>query len=201
MNNENLSDFYKVPDIKFDISRLRSDLEKVLKNKKFNTLGIKNFGAIPLNQIPGDRKSIEGHNVRGTYWTLPDESGKEAVRDIPVAENKYTQLVSDFHNTYFEEVYNTLKKKFKLGRVRILLKEPRSTLSWHRDPESRLHVPIITNLGCRMVIDNIAQHMPADGTVTITNNTKYHNFFNGGEEARIHLVACVLENPFKNHGN
>ena len=201
MNNENLSDFYKVPDIKFDISRLRSDLEKVLKEKKFNTLGIKNFGAIPLNQIPGDRKSIEGHNVRGTYWTLPDETGKEVVRDMPVAENKYIQLVPYFQNTYFEEVYNTLKKKFKLGRVRILLKEPRSTLSWHRDPESRLHVPIITNLGCRMVIDNVAQHMPADGTVTITNNTKYHNFFNGGEEARIHLVACVLENPFKNHGN
>ena len=201
MNNENLSDFYKVPDIKFDISRLRSDLEKVLKEKKFNTLGIKNFGAIPLNQIPGDRKSIEGHNVRGTYWTLPDETGKEVVRDMPVAENKYTQLVPYFQNTYFEEVYNTLKKKFKLGRVRILLKEPRSTLSWHRDPESRLHVPIITNLGCRMVIDNVAQHMPADGTVTITNNTKYHNFFNGGEEARIHLVSCVLENPFKNHGN
>ena len=201
MNNENLSDFYKVPDIKFDISRLRSDLEKVLKEKKFNTLGIKNFGAIQLNQIPGDRKSIEGHNVRGTYWTLPDETGKEVVRDMPVTENKYTQLVPYFQNTYFEEVYNTLKKKFKLGRVRILLKEPRSTLSWHRDPESRLHVPIITNLGCRMVIDNVAQHMPADGTVTITNNTKYHNFFNGGEEARIHLVACVLENPFKNHGN
>ena len=120
---------------------------------------------------------------------------------MPVAENKYTQLVSDFQNTYFEEVYNTLKKKFKLGRVRILLKEPRSTLSWHRDPESRLHVPIITNLGCRMVIDNVAQHMPADGTVTITNNTKYHNFFNGGEEARIHLVACVLEDPFNNYGN
>ena len=201
MNNENLSDFYKVPDIKFDISRLRSDLEKVLKEKKFNTLGIKNFGAIPLNQIPGDRKSIEGHNVRGTYWTLPDETGKEVVRDMPVAENKYTQLVPYFQNTYFEEVYNTLKKKFKLGRVRILLKEPRSTLSWHRDPESRLHVPIITNLGCRMVIDNVAQHMPADGTVTITNNTKYHNFFNGGEQERIHLVACVLEDPFKNHGN
>ena len=201
MNKEYLSDFYKVPDIKFDISRLRSDLKKVLKKKKFNTLGIKNFGAIPLNQIPGDEKSIEGHNIRGTYWTLPDESGKEAVRDIPVAENKYTELVSEFRNTYFEEVYNTLKKKFKLGRVRILLKEPRSTLSWHRDPESRLHVPIITNLGCRMVIDNVAQHMPADGTVTITNNTKYHNFFNGGEQGRIHLVACVLESPFKNHGN
>ena len=201
MNNIEFNDFYKVPNIKFDISRLKFDLKKILNKKKFNSLGIKNFGAISLNQIPGDKDSIEGHNVRGTYWTLPDETGKEAVRDVPIDESKYTELVSDFQNTYFEKVYNTLRKKFKLGRVRILLKEPRSTLSWHRDPEPRLHIPIITNLGCRMVINNIAQHMPADGTVTITNNTKYHNFFNGGEQERIHLVACVLEDPFKNHGN
>ena len=200
MNETEFSDFYNVPNIIFDISKLRADLEKVLKKKKFNTLGIKNFGAIPLNEIPGNKESIIGHNVRGTYWTLPDESGKEAMRDMPVDESKYTQLISDFHNTYFEEVYNTLKKKFKLGRIRILLKEPRSTLSWHRDPEPRLHIPIITNLGCRMVIENISKHMPADGTVTITNNTKYHNFFNGGEQERIHLVACVLEDPFKIHG-
>ena len=201
MDNIEYKDFYKVPNIRFDISKLKFDLKKILNKKKFNSLGIKNFGAISLNQIPGDKDSIEGHNVRGTYWTLPDETGKEAVRDVPIDESKYTELVSDFQNTYFEKVYNTLRKKFKLGRVRILLKEPRSTLSWHRDPEPRLHIPIITNLGCRMVINNIAQHMPADGTVTITNNTKYHNFFNGGEQERIHLVACVLEDPFKNHGN
>ena len=196
MNNNALNDFYKVPNIKFDISKLKLDLKKILTKKKFNSLGIKNFGAISLNQIPGNKVSTEGHNVRGTYWTLPDETGKEAVRDIPIDESKYTELVSEFQNTYFEEVYNTLKKKFKLGRVRILLKEPRSTLSWHRDPEPRLHIPIITNVGCSMVIENVAMHLPADGNVTITNNTKYHNFFNGGEQDRIHLVACMLENRF-----
>ena len=197
MDKIEFNDFYKVPNIKFDISKLRLDLEKVLKKKKFNTLDINHFGAIPLNEIPGDKKSTEGHNIRGTYWTLPDETGKEEIRDMPIDETKYTQLVSDFNDTYFEEVYNILKKNFKIGRVRILLKEPRSTLSWHRDPEPRLHIPIITNLGCRMVIENIANHLPADGSVTITNNLKYHNFFNGGEQNRIHLVACVLENPFK----
>jgi hypothetical protein len=201
MNNIEYNDFYKVPNIRFDISKLKFDLKKILNNKKFNSLGIKNFGAISLNQIPGEKDSTQGHNVRGTYWTLPNETGKEEMRDIPIDESKYTELVSDFQNTYFEEVYNILRKNFKLGRVRILLKEPRSTLSWHRDPEPRLHIPIITNPGCRMVIENIAKHMPADGTVTITNNTKYHNFFNGGEQERIHLVACVLDDPFKNHGN
>ena len=48
-----------------------------------------------------------------------------------------------------------------------------------------------------MVIENVAKHLPADGHVTITNNTKFHNFFNGVEQARIHLVVCVLENPLK----
>jgi len=194
--NLNFEDFYKVPDLSFDVEKLKVDLEGVLKKKNFNTLGIKNFGAISLNQIPNDESSITGNNVRGVYWTKPDETGKEVSRDVQIDESKYTQLVSDFQNTYFAEVYETLRKKFKLGRVRILLKEPRSTLSWHRDPEPRLHIPIITNPGCMMVIENVAKHLPADGSVTITNNTKYHNFFNGGEQDRIHLVACLLENPF-----
>lgn len=196
MNSVQFKDFYTIPDLNFDISRLRSDLDIVLKKRNFNSLGVAHFGAIPINQIPNDDNSIDGHNLRGKYWTIADESGKEVSRDIEIDESKYTQLVSEFENTYFKEVYETLRKKFKLGRVRLLLKEPRSTLSWHKDPEPRLHIPIITNLGCSMVIENVAKHLPADGNVTITNNTKYHNFFNGGEQARIHLVACLLEDPF-----
>jgi len=198
MTNLNFSNFYQVPDLQFNIHEMRSALENILKAKGFQSPeGVTNFGAIPLNQIPNDDKSTEGNNIRGIYWTIPDEKGKEVARDVPIDESKYTQILPEFENTYFNEVYNVLSKKFKLGRVRLLLKEPRSTLSWHKDPEPRLHVPIITNLGCSMVIENIAKHLPADGKVTITNNTKYHNFFNGGEQARIHLVACVLESPFK----
>ena len=196
MQQVSFNDFHKVPDLKFDIEKLRNDLNVILKKRNFDTPGISHFGAIALNQIPNDPNSIKGHNIRGQYWTIPDETGKEVSRDIKIDESKYTQVTPEFENTYFQEVYETLKKKFKIGRVRILLKEPRSTLSWHKDPEPRLHIPIITNLGCSMVIENVAKHLPADGSVTITNNTKYHNFFNGGEQARIHLVACVLENPF-----
>ena len=196
MAEMSFEDFYKVPDLKFDIFRLRKDLEKVLERKKFESPGVTHFGAIPLNRVPNDKSSIEGNNVRGKYWTIADESGKEVSRDIDIDESKYTELVPEFEDTYFKEVYNSLKNRFKLGRVRLLLKEPRSTLSWHKDPEPRLHIPIVTNKGCMMVIENVAKHMPADGTATITNNKKFHNFFNGGEQARVHLVACVLEDPF-----
>jgi len=190
-------DFYQVPNLDFDVLRLREDLKKILENKKFNSPGVTHFGAIPINQIPNDENSIKGNNIRGKYWTIADDTGKEVSRDIDIDESKYTQLIPEFEKTYFKEVYETLSKKFNLGRVRLLLKEPRSTLSWHKDPECRLHVPIITNKGCSMVIENVAKHLPADGKVWITNNTKYHNFFNGGEQARVHLVACVLDSPFK----
>ena len=191
------TDFHTVKDLKFDIKKLQEALEQVLKIKKYDTAGgITNFGAICLNQIPGKPESTKGNNARGVYWTKPDQAGKEVTRDKMIDETAYTEFVKDFEHTYFNEVYERLSRKFKLGRVRILLKEPRSTLSWHRDPEPRLHIPIITNPGCIMVIENVAKHLPADGNVWITNNTKYHNFFNGGEQNRIHLVACVLENPF-----
>ena len=196
MASVNFEDFYEVPNLNFDILKLREDLDKILENKKFNSPGVTHFGAIPINQIPNDESSIKGNNIRGRYWTIADDTGKEVSRDIDIDESKYTQLVPEFEKTYFKEVFETLKERFKLGRVRLLLKEPRSTLSWHKDPECRLHVPIITNKGCSMVIENVAKHLPADGKVWITNNTKYHNFFNGGEQARIHLVACVLDSPF-----
>ena len=152
MINVSFDDFYKVPDLKFDISRLRQDLEKILEQKKFKSPGVTHFGAIPVNQIPNDKNSINGNNIRGKYWTIADDTGKEVARDIDIDESKYTQIVPEFEKTYFKEVLEALNSRFKLGRVRLLLKEPRSTLSWHKDPECRLHVPIITNKGCSMAV-------------------------------------------------
>ena len=190
------NDFQK-QDVKFDISKLKQACDDVLRIRGFDTsLGIPHFAGISLNQIPGDPDSIKGNNVRGIYWTRPDSTGVEVQRESKIDEGKYTEFVEEFKNTYFKEVYDELTKKFKLGRMRLLLKEPRSTLSWHRDPEPRLHIPIYTNPGAIMVVDKVAKHMPADGSVWITNNTKYHNAFNGGEENRVHLVACVLNYKF-----
>ena len=194
---DNFKDFHKVKGMNFDIPKLKSSLEEVLKIREYDSAnGIPNFAAICLNQIPGDPDSIKGNKARGVFWTKPNASGKEVSRDVAIDESQYTEFVKDFENTYFKEVYDILSSKFKLGRVRILLKEPRTTLSWHRDPEPRLHIPIITNPGCLQVIENVAKHLPADGSVWITNNTKYHNAFNGGEENRVHLVACLTDYKF-----
>ena len=193
----NTADFHTVKDLKFDSKKLQEALTDILKIKKYdNAGGVTNFGAICLNQIPGDPNSTKGNNARGIYWTKPDHTGSESSRDKKINESAYTEFVKDFEKTYFKKVYDELSKRFKIGRFRILLKAPRSTLSWHRDPEPRLHIPIITNPGCIMVIENVAKHLPADGSVYITNNLKYHNAFNGGEENRVHLVACLPDYKF-----
>jgi len=191
-------DFHTVEDLKFDIKELQVALNQVISRKRYDdAAGTKYIASIALNQIPGELDSTKGENAKGIYWTKPDSTGKERVRAKTINESAYTEFVKDLEDTYFKNVYDELSKRFKLGRVSILLKEPRSTLSWHRDPEPRLHIPIITNPGCIMVIENIAKHLPADGSVYITNNLKYHNAFNGGEENRVHLVACLLDYKFQ----
>ena len=159
------NDFQK-QDIKFDINKLQKAYQEIIKIKNFEApVEISNFGAISLTQIPDDPDSIKGHKARGVYWTKPDSSGNESIRDVSVDEAAYSEFIEEYKNTYFKEVFDILSSKYKLGRVRILLKQPRSTLSWHRDPEPRLHIPIITNPGSIMVIDNVAKHLPADGSV------------------------------------
>ncbi len=96
MPTVSFEDFYQVPDLKFDISKLKHDLDKILKEKKFKSPGVTHFGAIPINQIPNDENSIIGNNIRGKYWTIADETGKEVSRDIDIDETKYTQLVLSF---------------------------------------------------------------------------------------------------------
>ena len=125
----NFDDFQK-QEVKFDIVKLQKAYKELLAIKGFTSIeGISNFGAISLTQIPGDPDSIKGHKARGVFWTKPDSSGKEAMRDEMIDESAYSEFIEEYKETYFKEVFDTLSKKYKLGRVRILLKEPRSTLS------------------------------------------------------------------------
>ena len=185
----------KINDYKIDIDKLKAvyfnTIEKIIEWSKDDP-NLYDFNAICVNQIPNDPLSIRGGNIRGLYWTYPKEDWNEEKRLNRVDETNYTELCKPFKNTYVEEVYNEIKERWKIGRFRFLMKPPRSCLSWHRDPEKRLHIPIITNPGCRMVIEDESFHMPADGSLYITDNRKYHNFFNGGEVNRIHLVATLL---------
>mgnify|MGYP003297380904 FL=1 len=181
--------FYKDPELKFDLDKMQSALKDVdSRVARQSPLGERDINAICLTQIPNDPNSITGGNVTGQYWTKPDSTYEEVQREEVIDELQYSEFVKLFEDTYFKEMYDALTKKYKLGRVRLLWKLPRTTLSWHRDPEPRLHIPIVSNFGARMCIDTEVHHMPADGSVWITDNTKYHNAFNGGAVSYTHLT-------------
>ena len=184
--------YYK--DLNIDIEKLKMDYAVFLKNNEYVTDDKTkvDFNAICINRKPGDPDSVTGGNVRGKYWTYPKNDTEEEERLPYIDEEAYTEICTEFAGTYTETVYNILSERWKLGRVRFLMKPPRSCLSWHRDPEKRLHIPMVTNRGCKMVVEERAYYLPADGTVYIVNNQKYHNFFNGSEKNRVHLVATVL---------
>ena len=186
----------KFDNFNFNIEKIKAEFLTIFYEIKVwskDDPDLYDFNAICVNQKPNDPKSISGGNLRGKYWTYPKSDWNEEERLININEAEYTEVRSPFKDTYIEEVYNIIKSKWRIGRMRFLMKPPRSCLSWHRDPEKRIHVPIITNPGCRMVIEDESYHMPADGSVYITDNSKYHNFFNGGETDRLHLVATLIE--------
>ena len=184
----NIMNFEKL-DIKFDIQKLQLATNELFSKMSWQQHVVK---GVCMTQIPGDPSSAEGDRLRGVFYTKPDSTGKEVKRENDVDESQYLEFVEEFKGTYFEEVYNELSKKHKLGRVRLLLLEPRNSLSWHRDPEPRLHIPIFTNPGAHLCIDDRLKHLPADGRVWFTDTRNYHTVFNGGEENRIHLVGTFL---------
>ena len=107
------SDFQKQT-IQFDIDKLQDAYNQIIKIKKFDDGGgVTNFGAISLTQIPGDPESIKGNKARGVFWTKPDSSGKESMRDEMINEAAYSEFINDFKDTYFKEVYDELSKRYK----------------------------------------------------------------------------------------
>jgi len=130
----------------------------------------------------------------GIYRTMVD--GQEVIRQQELDEKDYCVFIPEIGHTYFREVYDTLREfvgtKYDgaLGRVRLIKSVPRVCLSWHRDPEPRLHVPIVTNIGAKMIIEDEVKHLPV-GRAWYTNTIFYHSQFNGGEEDRVNLVTSI----------
>ena len=179
--------------LRFDITRLRTALEDA--QKCVVDLG-GGFGVIPLTRRPGSvgtsgAGDASDMDLIGLYYLRPDNTFEEVARDEAVDEFAFSELCPEFKGTYFETLHQELTRRFPIGRMRVLLKEPLTCNSWHRDPEPRLHIPIITNPGSLFVINHHVTHIPADGSVYFTDTRGYHTAINGGEHPRVHIVAAL----------
>ena len=173
--------------IRFDIIKLREAFEEARKH--FLDIG-DGFMAIPLTRRPSVSPTTETDLI-GRYYLRPDETYKEIVRDELVDEFAFSELCPEFERTYFETLHQQLSSRFPIGRMRALLLNTYKNNSWHRDPEPRLHIPIITNPGSLFVVNHHVTHLPADGSVYFTDTRGYHTAINGGEQSRVHIVATL----------
>jgi len=179
-----MEDNFRKLNIHFDIDAIRDAYENAV-----NEIG---FSGNLVNCISLTH-CVEGDDDhRGIFWTR-DKNYKEVQVERFVNEEVYRVFEPLLMNTYFKNVYDTLSQHYRLGRVRILKLDSRTSLSYHRDPEARLHIPIITNPGALMIVDKDAHHMKADGSVYYVDTTKYHAALNGGNDSRVHLVATILD--------
>jgi len=180
-------------DLRFDIDQLKQGLDDVLAicdwHPDHRQIGITHsLGAdaqAAWHDATGSLTYVWGHDAFDTDGNLR----KHTVHRL---ESDFKYFTREFNHTIWREVHNQLAGRYTLGRVRLMLSRPKSCLSWHTDGERRIHIPIITNPGARLVIEDDAHFLPADGSVYLADTTLHHTAFNSGLEPRIHLVACVL---------
>ena len=177
--------------LSFDIGRLKDALNQCLAREDFKGgMQDQGFAALPLPQRPGQIEWT-ATDLSGRYWIRGDDRYVEEPREELVAEDQFSEFNPKFAGTYFEEVIGELKKRFPIGRTRILSKGLYNCNSWHRDPEPRLHIPVITNPGSLFIVNHHVTHLPADGSVYCTDTRGYHTALNGGDTHRVHIVAAL----------
>ncbi len=195
-DTDSVADFKPGPgilrlDLTFDIERLQAALTTCLERSNYQgTMQDQGFAALPLTQRPGQVEWTE-NDLSGRYWIRGDDRYIEEPREDLVAERQFSEFNPTFAGTYFEEVHHELAKRFPIGRTRVLSKGLYNCNSWHRDPEPRLHIPIVTNPGSLFVVNHHVTHLPADGSVYFTDTRAYHTALNGGETQRVHIVAAL----------
>ena len=176
--------------VQFDIHKLRQALEISLQRTELKGDLAAGFGAFSLTRRPGVEVET-ANDLSGLFYTRVDDSYAEVPREDTVDEFAFSEFVPSFADTYFKTVWQTLSAIAPIGRMRVLSKGLYNCNSWHRDPEPRLHIPIISNPGSLFVVNHHVTHLPADGSVYFTDTRGYHTALNGGESHRVHIVAAL----------
>ena len=98
----------------------------------------------------------------------------------------------DFTEFLFDLPYtNSILKENKVHRARVMRMKPKTCYTYHQDWTKRLHIPLITNDSCFLIVDKEVMNLPADGSIYIIDTTKFHTAVNASLEERIHIVGCL----------
>lgn len=114
-------------------------------------------------------------------------------------ESSWTEYIEMYKHLYTVRVAGKLLEEIaanyngKVGRLRYMVMEPKTCLTYHVDPDDkmRLHIPIITSEGAMFINDRQVDVMDQVGSVYKFNSTVKHTAINASRSRRVHLVASV----------
>lgn len=124
-----------------------------------------------------DRTLFSVSMVQDKFGVMQNNTWYECIQLMPTTKSTVESLR---HILPFNSVYYRVLK-------------PNTCYNWHIDTmKTCLHIPLITNFGCKFVYSDKVFTMLADGTVYIVNNSIYHTFINAGNTDRVHLTMDIF---------
>ena len=108
---------------------------------------------------------------------------------------KSRKFTDDIANMpYVKTLVQQLLAKSYFDSVNFRYVMPNTCYNWHMDKgQTCMHIPLITNEGCWFLYENRSFSMPADGSIYMVNNGRFHTFVNAGREPRLHLTLEILD--------
>jgi len=127
---------------------------------------------IMLQTYEGNEDPFDGTGA------LPALVRSETVYNLPLFDLPYT---------------NSIISDLGMFRTRVMLIRPYQCYSYHRDATPRIHIPLITDEKCMLIVDDKVIRLPADGNHYKIDTTLYHTALNGSNIERIHIVGGYHE--------
>jgi hypothetical protein len=167
-----MNDIFQIHNFEFDLAELKSEIKEITQHYDWTQFGLQT-----------DHKNTTNIGV--------DKKGIKYSQDS-VGKAKSEEWEQSFIYPLFDApIINSFIEHFKLHRTRLMIQEPRSVLTYHKDWTQRIHLPIDTHEDCMMLLRERAYHLE-EGKVYFTNTIKRHTAFNCHNTIRrLHLVGCL----------
>lgn len=179
-----LPNFKKVSHVKVDIDRLLKCFENFshLQDNISETCGSPylsdKYKQTPITQLKEDLK----------YYRNNKED-----------ERCYGRILSEYKDTYVEEVINMFKSP--VTRCRLVVKEPGATILPHIDYDTtysiRVYISLKTNPWAMTAVKSKkdkfpeVRHLPADGSAWFVNPGSLHSAWNFGETDDVRMILSI----------
>ena len=147
--------------------------------------------SIDIDRILLELEMLPDYDTQIGLQTVPGISdpfyATGRITDKDHNEKEFTEFLFDIPYT------NSILQHLNVCRARVMRMRPRTCYTYHVDLTKRIHIPLITNENCFMIIKDQLYRYPADGNYYITDTTKKHTFVNASWDDRIHIVAGCTE--------